>query len=139
MTPTPRSTNRPRSIRHAAAARARAPDSRATPRAGTVAPRLVRSVDVTLVWLDDTPLATDATWLVELGSRTVRAHFSAVARADEIAAPLLGAAERVAKDATIRARLTLHAPLALDGPASATLVVVDAATHRAVAAGTLDA
>lgn len=143
MNPTPRTSTFARPTRHApvvhgegSVSSAHRPDS---PRAGDAAPRLVRSIDATLVWLDDAPLATDATWLVELGARTVRAHFAAIARADGFAAT--GTA--VTKNALIRARLTLHETLAVDEPASSsasiTFVVVDAATHRAVAAGTVDA
>ena len=110
---------------------------------GDTAPRLARSIDATLVWLDDAPLATSATWLVELGTRTVRAHFAAIARADGAASPPIGTPGHVEKHAVIRARLKLHEPLAVEVPACTdallTLTVVDAATQRTVAAGSIDA
>jgi len=109
---------------------------------GDGAPRLSRSIDTTLVWLGDAPLATAETWLVEVGTRTVRAHFAAIAHADGDAASH-GSSGEVEKHAVIRARLRLHEPVAVGTSATIdelhTLVVVDAATQRAVAAGSIDA
>jgi sulfate adenylyltransferase subunit 1 (EFTu-like GTPase family) len=139
MNATHRSPSSDRSRRRA---RETAPPIAVSPR-DDASRRLVRSIDATLVWLDDAPLATASTWLVALGERTVRAHFAAMARADDLASPLVDASDRVPKHAWTRVRLTLHEPLALEAGASSagplTFVVVDDATHRAVAAGTVDA
>lgn len=83
--------------------------------------------DATLVWLDDVPPATSATWLVGFGARTVRGHFVGIERR---------AGGAWTGRATLRARMRLHEPLA---PESREFVVLDATTLREVGAGTIDA
>lgn len=83
--------------------------------------------DATLVWLDDSPPATSATWLVGFGDRVVRGHFVGIERR---------AASAWSARGTLRARLRLHEPLA---PESRDFVVLDATTRREVGAGTIDA
>ena len=83
----------PSSDRARRRAREAAPPIAVSPR-DDASRRLVRSIDATLVWLDDAPLATASTWLVALGERTVRAHFAAMARADDLASPLVDASDR---------------------------------------------
>lgn len=86
----------------------------------------VHAFDATLVWLDDEPPATSATWLVAIGGRVVRGHFVGIER------PARGPASPGA----LRARLRLHEPLA---PGTRDFVVLDASTRREVGAGTIDA
>ncbi|MEO8487775.1 MAG: hypothetical protein ABI585_15725 [Betaproteobacteria bacterium] len=103
------------------------------------ASRPVLRFEATMLWLDEVPLATDATWLVRHDGRTVRAHFAAIAPAG--ADDEYDALAQVAQHTWIRAHIRLHAPLAVgaerrDVP---TFVVIDESTHRAVAAGTIAA
>jgi len=100
-------------------------------------PRVALGFDATLVWHDDEPIATEATWLVRHGERTVRAHFAAIARTESLAG--FG---RTARDAPMRARIRLHAPLRVGDDArrrdDRSFLVIDEATQRTVAHGTID-
>jgi sulfate adenylyltransferase subunit 1 (EFTu-like GTPase family) len=100
-------------------------------------PHVALGFDATLVWHDDAPVATDATWLVRHAGRTVRAHFAAIARAE--GRPAFG---RAAREATMRARIRLHAPLWVGDVAccrdALAFLVIDETTQRTVAHGTID-
>jgi len=99
--------------------------------------RVALGFDATLVWHDEAPIATEATWLVRHGEHTVRAHFAAIARAQSLAA--FG---RTSRDAPMRARIRLHAPLRVGDDARCrddrSFLVIDEATQRTVAHGTID-
>jgi sulfate adenylyltransferase subunit 1 (EFTu-like GTPase family) len=107
-------------------------------------PRISRELAANLVWFDDEPLATAATYLVKHGARTVRAHFAAIERGVDIATlkPAAAPAE-VAMNALVHARLKLHEPLAFDPftpfRATGAFIVIDESTFRTVAAGTIEA
>ena len=101
-------------------------------------PRVALGFDATLVWHDDAPIATEATWLVRHGG----AHGARPLRRDRARTKPCRFRTDAARDAPMRARIRLHAPLRVGDDARCrddrSFVVIDEATQRTVAHGTID-
>jgi sulfate adenylyltransferase large subunit len=107
------------------------------------APSVSRSVQATVCWFDDEPLRTGARYLLKHGTRTLPARVTSVAALVDVHtfqhrpanAPL-------GMNDIARVALTVSQPLAFDtyaeNRATGSFILIDAATHRTVAAGMIE-
>jgi sulfate adenylyltransferase large subunit len=107
---------------------------------GTELPREVRSLEVTLVWLDPDPLRPGRRYLVQQQARRAPCRVSEVRSHVDIET-LAEVPARAAVEANdiVQARLALQAPLFVDPydkvRATGALIIIDEASNRTVAAG----
>jgi len=106
------------------------------------APREVRSLDATLVWLDAEPMRPNARYLVQQASRRTLGRVQEVlARLSVHTLEEQPSAAAVQVNDIVRSRIVLQAPLFIDRydtvRATGSFILIDEATNRTVAAGML--
>jgi sulfate adenylyltransferase subunit 1 len=106
------------------------------------APREVRSLDATLVWLDAEPMRTAARYLVQQATRRTLGRVQEVlARLDVHTLQEQPSAAAVQVNDIVRSRIVLQAPFFIDPydavRATGSFILIDEATNRTVAAGML--
>ena len=106
------------------------------------APQLLRELQAEVCWFDAEPLAPARPYLLKHGGASVRARFSALEhRIDVDTLRLIDRPETLAMNDIARVRLTTQRPLAVDAyrhnRVTGAFIVIDEATNRTVAAGTI--
>jgi sulfate adenylyltransferase subunit 1 len=102
-------------------------------------PRVAQELDVMLCWMDERPLRVGNRYLLQQGSRTVRAVVRSLDhRLDVNTLERLPAGEAVALNEVVRAMLRTAAPLAYDpfaeGAATGSAILIDETGNGTVAA-----
>jgi bifunctional enzyme CysN/CysC len=105
-------------------------------------PTVSQDVDAELCWFDHEPLIQSRPYLVKHGGATVRARFVSLEhRIDVDTLRLVDRPESLAINDIARVRLRTQRPLAVDSyrrnRATGAFIVIDEATNRTVAAGTV--
>jgi sulfate adenylyltransferase large subunit len=105
-------------------------------------PALSRDLTAEVCWFDAEPLVPARPYLVKHGGSTVRARFAALEhRIDVDTLRLIERPETLSMNDIARVRLTAQRPLAVDSyrrhRSTGAFIVIDEATNRTVAAGTI--
>jgi sulfate adenylyltransferase subunit 1 len=105
-------------------------------------PRLSQDIEAEVCWFDPEPLVATRPYLIKHGGATVRAHFAALEhRIDVDTLRLIDRPESLAMNDIARVRLRTQRPLAVDAyhqnRVTGAFIVIDEATNRTVAAGTI--
>jgi sulfate adenylyltransferase subunit 1 (EFTu-like GTPase family) len=107
-------------------------------------PRIARAFEATACWLDEEALRLEARYLLKHGTRTVPARVTAVdALVDIHTFEQRPTTRPLAMNDIARVSIAVPQPLPLDGyganRANGAFILIDAATHRTVAAGMVGA
>jgi len=110
--------------------------------APAAAPRVAQDVEAEVCWFDADPLVPSRTYLVKHGGASVRARFAGIDhRVDVDNLRLVDAPESLEMNDIARVRLRTQRPLAVDAyrqnRVTGAFIVIDEATNRTVAAGTI--
>ena len=110
--------------------------------APSAAPRLSQDIEAEVCWFDAEPLVPARPYLIKHGGATVRARFAALEhRIDVDSLQLVERPESLAMNDIARVRLRTQRPLAVDpyrqNRVTGAFIVIDEATNRTVAAGTI--
>jgi sulfate adenylyltransferase large subunit len=76
--------------------------------------KFARAIDATLLWMDERPVRTDASYLLKIGTRTVRAKVAAIRSRTDLGSLTGVPAERLDLNEIGEAELILDQPVALD-------------------------
>ncbi len=106
------------------------------------APRVGQDIEAEVCWFDADPLVLSRTYLLKHGGASVRARFAGIEhRIDVDNLRLVGTPESLSMNDIARVRLRTQRPLAFDAyrqnRVTGALIVIDEATNRTVAAGTV--
>lgn len=110
--------------------------------APAAAPRLSQDIEAEVCWFDADPLVAARPYLIKHGGATVRGRFAALEhRIDVDSLQLVERPEALAMNDIARVRLRTQRPLAVDpyrrNRVTGAFIVIDEATNRTVAAGTI--
>jgi sulfate adenylyltransferase subunit 1 len=106
------------------------------------APRLSQDIDAEVCWFDSEPLVPSRPYVIKHGAASVRARFAALEhRIDVDTLRLVDQPEALVMNDIARVRLRTQRPLAVDAyrrnRVTGAFIVIDEATNRTVAAGTV--